>query len=110
MAVRMSPSHTPSSTPMLTLTPHNSHLASHTSHFSPYTSYQHLCDWDGVNCENLGVSATSIRCLTNPWDISSGGDPFEREVTVKVGSNGNAVTDPWIKWSYANLWSSKVRG
>lgn len=24
---------------------------------------QHLCLWDGVNCEGLGVTATSIRCL-----------------------------------------------
>ena len=61
-----------------------------------------------MNCEGLGVTDTSIRCLTNPWNIETDGDPFEREVIVDVGEYGYAVTEPWIKWSYANLWSSKT--
>ena len=36
---------------------------------------QHLCDWDGVNCDNLGIAfhnetnTTMITCLTAPSGI-----------------------------------------
>jgi hypothetical protein len=67
---------------------------------------QHLCDWDGVECDGIGVNedGTTITCLTNPWDYS--GDAFDREVIVDVEGQGYALTADTVVWSYANLWSS----
>ena len=69
---------------------------------------KNLCDWDGVDCSGLGVdpTGTSLTCLTGVWDYS--GDAFNREVDVSVGANGLALTADTVRWSYANLWSSKT--
>ena len=69
---------------------------------------KHLCEWEGVDCEGLGVSddGTKLTCLTNPWDYS--GDALNREVSVSVGSNGASLSASTALWSYANLWSSKT--
>ena len=69
---------------------------------------QHLCEWDGVDCSGLGVSATSITCLSGVWDYS--GDAFQREVTVYVAGNGNAVAAPNVAWSYMNLGAAQPPG
>jgi len=46
---------------------------------------KHLCEWEGVNCEGLGVSedGTRLTCLTNQWDYN--GDALDREVRLKRG-------------------------
>lgn len=69
---------------------------------------QHLCEWEGVNCDGLGVGdgGTSIVCLTGPWDYS--GDAFDQPVVVTVAGKGHAVNAENIEWSYMNLWSSKT--
>jgi hypothetical protein len=69
-----------------------------------------LCEWDGVDCSGLGVdtSGTTITCLSNKWDVDSGEDPFNRDVTVTVEGHGDALTGRTVNWSYMNLWSSKT--
>jgi hypothetical protein len=51
---------------------------------------QNLCDWDGVDCTEMGLVSTGrvdaasganvsvLTCITNAWDYN--GDAFEREV------------------------------
>ena len=77
-------------------------------HYDEVSSYRgkHLCEWDGVNCDGLGVSdgGTAITCLTAPWDYS--GDAFDQPVVVSVAEKGHAVNAGNVKWSYMNLWSS----
>ena len=65
----------------------------------------HLCEWDGVDCEGLGVNkdGTKLTCLTGVWDYN--GDALDREIIVTVDGIGNALA-PSVTWSYMNLWSS----
>jgi hypothetical protein len=67
---------------------------------------QHLCEWAGVDCNGLGVSAdgSAIVCLTGAWDYS--GDAFDQPVVVAVRGKGTALNAAAVKWSYMNLWSS----
>ena len=71
---------------------------------------QHLCDWDGVNCDNLGITfhnetnTTMITCLTNAWDYS--GDAREAEILVSLWPWGHARNPNQITWAYVDLWSS----
>ena len=71
---------------------------------------QHLCDWDGVNCDNLGIAfhnetnTTMITCLTNAWDYS--GDAREAEILVSLWPWGHARNPNQITWAYVDLWSS----
>mgnify|MGYP003307879992 FL=1 len=71
---------------------------------------QHLCDWDGVNCDNLGIAfhnetnTTMITCLTNAWDYS--GDAREAEILVSLWPWGHARNPNQLTWAYVDLWSS----
>ena len=61
---------------------------------------QHLCDWDGVNCDNLGITfhnetnTTMITCLTVPLGLfrrrARGGDSGE---SVAVGPRAEPESD-----------------
>ena len=66
----------------------------------------HLCEWDGVDCEGLGVNedGTKLTCLTGVWVYN--GEPVDREVAVSVEGLGLALVASSVKWSYMNLWSS----
>ena len=77
---------------------------------------QNLCDWDGVDCTEMGLVETDrvdavsgeivsvLTCITNAWDYN--GDAFEREVQLYVDNWGDAAVEDDIAWSYCDLWSS----
>ena len=81
-------------------------------HYDDITSYrdQHLCDWDGVDCSNIGVeyirttNTTMLTCLTNPWDYS--GDAREAEIVVRLDPYGDARNPHNLVWAYVDLWSA----
>ena len=58
---------------------------------------KHLCAWNGVDCEGLGVhkDGTHLTCLTNPWDYN--GDARDREVVVHVDGFGDSLANPKVR-------------
>ena len=48
---------------------------------------QFLCDWENVRCDDISISNTEIKCLTNPQSYSSG------SVQVQVPGFGYAITN-----------------
>ena len=77
---------------------------------------QNLCDWEGVDCDAMGLAKTDrvdpdsganmsvLTCITNAWDYN--GDAFERDVELYVDNWGDAAVDEGVAWSYCDLWSS----
>ena len=71
---------------------------------------QFLCDWDGVDCDTLGIAfhnetnTTMITCLTNAWDYS--GDARDAEILVSLWPWGHARNPHSLTWAYVDLWSS----
>lgn len=69
---------------------------------------QHLCEWDGVRCDNLGVVGFSITCLTNKWTFMD--DPWYVDIEVIWPGHGNALNKDKenVHFSYVDLWSSRT--
>ena len=68
---------------------------------------KHLCEWDGVNCEDIGILNYTVTCLTNPWTFA--GDPWYRDVHLYWPNHGNALNlKSEVNWSYINLWSART--
>ena len=81
---------------------------------------QHLCLWDGVECDGLGVrpaggadgfaNVTTVTCLSNPWDWSYTGfdgnarSAYEQPVELYVENWGDAEVAGGVLWSYADLY------
>jgi hypothetical protein len=84
----------------------------------------HLCEWDGVVCDNIGVvhwgkentylgkNVSTITCLSNPWDWDYTGHDgnaraaYEQPVELYVDNWGDSTCASDVLWSYADLWSS----
>jgi hypothetical protein len=64
-----------------------------------------LCEWDGVQCSGLGVSAdgTMARCLSNAHTYTWGGAG-----SLHAPGKGTAVQPASIGYDYIDLWSSKT--
>jgi len=69
---------------------------------------QHLCEWDNVDCSNLGIQEFTLTCLSNKWNFD--GDAWNQPVDLYWPGSGFALNeDPSnIHWSYVDLWSSKT--
>ena len=48
---------------------------------------QFLCDWENVRCDDISISNTEIKCLTNPQSYSTA------SVQVQVPGFGYAITN-----------------
>ena len=69
---------------------------------------QHLCEWDDVDCSNLGIKSFTLTCLTNRWNFA--GDAWNQPVDLYWPGYGYAINEDSanIYWSYVDLWSSKT--